>query len=337
MVGVEVDDAQGPVGAAAVGQGVPVAGERDGVDLVVGDGERSPELEAAVDVVQRDDPVAAHHGDGRSVGGAHEVPDETAAAGEGPDRRLGVEVVQRELAAERPHEELVGHGEEGAALVPALDGAEGLAGAPVVHRHSLHRAECHPVARTAGARRAQALELDGGLDTATVAVEGLHLVGLAVAEHEQDGGLPRLAGHHLGTSDVPATSYFTFNTATGSVVSTLPDLLDLLDAWMEGALFADGRQPTPDDFPSERAADAGDLIVALSVPVNGYCPCEPAGEGNTTEGIGRGPNAPGSDLWLIEYPDGISVALHYNSNEEEDKAAMREVADQAHQAAATAL
>jgi hypothetical protein len=51
------------------------------------------------------------------------------------------------------------------------------------------------------------------------------------------------------------TAYFTWHTATLAAVSSVPDLLDLLDAWQSGELFTSDRTPSPSDSaPSGRPA-----------------------------------------------------------------------------------
>lgn len=145
-----------------------------------------------------------------------------------------------------------------------------------------------------------------------------------------------LEGERQETSDFPNTSFYTYQMANSSVVSTVPDLLDLLDGWTQGTLFTTDRRPTADRFPSDRPVNDGADLRALGVPVNGYCPCTPEGDGNEVSFLGRAPKGLGTDSHILAYPDGISVVLHYNSNEEVSDLDLRAVAQQVHDAVAAA-
>lgn len=145
-----------------------------------------------------------------------------------------------------------------------------------------------------------------------------------------------LGGERQETSDFPNTSFNTYLLATSSVVSTVPDLLDLLDGWTESTLFTTDRRPTPDRFPSDRPVNDGSDLRGLGVPLNGYCPCTPAGDGNEASFVGRTPKGPGTDNHVLAYPDGISVVLHYNSNEEVSDLDLRAVAQEIHDTVAAA-
>ena len=129
-------------------------------------------------------------------------------------------------------------------------------------------------------------------------------------------GVFTLDNQPFDTSQVPNTSYNTYLGATSSMVASVGDLLDLLDAWMAGSLFTTDRVPTADRFPTDRPLNDGVDISGEGVPLNGYCPCTPEGDGNVPAIIGRTPKGFGTDLHVLAYPDGISVILHYNSNEE---------------------
>ena len=55
------------------------------------------------------------------------------------------------------------------------------------------------------------------------------------------------------TASVPTDAYWSFLGAAGSATSTLPDLLDLLDAWVTGELLGADRAATPDKFRPDNA------------------------------------------------------------------------------------
>lgn len=145
-----------------------------------------------------------------------------------------------------------------------------------------------------------------------------------------------LGGERQETSAFPNTSFNTYLSATSSVVSTVPDLLDLLDGWTQGTLFTTDRRPTADRFPSDRPTNDGTDLRGLGVPLNAYCPCTPEGEGNSASFVGRTPKGLGSDSHVLAYPDGISVVLHYNSNEEVSDLDLRAVAQEIHDTVAAA-
>jgi CubicO group peptidase (beta-lactamase class C family) len=123
---------------------------------------------------------------------------------------------------------------------------------------------------------------------------------------------------------VPTDAFFSFFAAANSATATLPDLLDLLDAWVSGELLGPDRAATPDKFrPDDPNAT---FISGDGIPVNGYCdprigealeyPCTPAEEGLNVMAIGRQPNGVGTTLILWYFPaTGISIAMHHNSNE----------------------
>jgi CubicO group peptidase (beta-lactamase class C family) len=153
-------------------------------------------------------------------------------------------------------------------------------------------------------------------------------------------GVFDLDGMIVDTSLFPTTAFFTWHTATFAAVSTVPDLLDLLDAWHAGALFTADRTPGPGRFGSDRATSVGDPASydGLGVPFNGYCPCTVSGDGHEVAAIGRTPagRVVGSDAYIFRYEDGISVVVQFNSEQAVDRAQTRAVADAIHAAATAA-
>jgi CubicO group peptidase (beta-lactamase class C family) len=146
-----------------------------------------------------------------------------------------------------------------------------------------------------------------------------------------------LDGEAVDTSMFPLTAYFTWHTATMAAVSSVPDLLDLLDAWQSGELFTTERTPDPERFSPERATSTSETISydGLGVPFNGYCPCTSSGDGHEVTAIGRTPNGAivGTDTHALRYADGITVVVHFNIGQSADRAQVREVADAIHEAA----
>jgi CubicO group peptidase (beta-lactamase class C family) len=133
------------------------------------------------------------------------------------------------------------------------------------------------------------------------------------------------------TAEVPLTAYFTYAPAEDAFVSTVPDLLNLLDTWVDGTWRPGATPPTPTAFPADRELDleyVGDLprYLGLDVPYTGYCPCQPTSNGNTVDAIGRRPATFGTDGHMFHYPDDdISIVLHYNSNTSVDRSQIEAV------------
>jgi hypothetical protein len=127
------------------------------------------------------------------------------------------------------------------------------------------------------------------------------------------------------TAEVPHTASDTYAPAEGAFVSTVPDLLDLLDTWVDGTWRPGATQPTPAAFPADRELDleyVGELprYLGLDVPYSGYCPCQPTSNGNTVDAIGRKPATYGTDVHMFHYlQDNISIVLQYNSNTSADR------------------
>ena len=121
-------------------------------------------------------------------------------------------------------------------------------------------------------------------------------------------------------AEVPLTAGSTYAPAEATFVSTAPDLLDLLDTWVDGTWRPGAPPPTPAAFPADRELDpeyVGDppRYLGLDVPYSGYCPCQATSDGNAVDAIGRRPATFGTDVHLFYYPDDdISIVLHYNSN-----------------------
>jgi CubicO group peptidase (beta-lactamase class C family) len=122
------------------------------------------------------------------------------------------------------------------------------------------------------------------------------------------------------TSEATLTAYFTYAPAEDAFVSTVPDLLDLLDTWVDGTWRPGASQPAPSAFPTDRQGDleyVGQIprYLGLDVPYTGYCPCQPTSNGNTVDAIGRKPATFGTDVHMFHYlDDDVSIVLQYNSN-----------------------
>ncbi len=151
-----------------------------------------------------------------------------------------------------------------------------------------------------------------------------------IAAPKQPGyqhGVFVLDGTVLDTASVPTDAYWSFYAAANTATSTLPDLLDLLDAWVTGELLGPDRAATPDKFqPDNASPDTSTTIIGEGIPVNGYCdprtgdelqyPCTPADDGLDVMAIGRQPSGVGTTLYLWYFPaTGISIAMHHNSEE----------------------
>jgi CubicO group peptidase (beta-lactamase class C family) len=171
-----------------------------------------------------------------------------------------------------------------------------------------------------------------GLDD-TMISDGTHPDGYRHGVFDFDGA-------RADTSMFPGTAFFTWHTATFGAVSSVPDQLDVLDAWHTGELFATDRNPGPERFGPARATSLNDpgSYDGLGVPFNGYCPCTAVGDGHEVTAIGRTPHVRvlGVDMHALRYDDGITVVVHFNSGQSTDRAQLRAVADAIHEAAADA-
>lgn len=143
-------------------------------------------------------------------------------------------------------------------------------------------------------------------------------------------GVFSLEGKAYDTSMFPNTSYYTYLGASHSLDSTLPDLLDLSDAWNDGTLFEDGAKPTAASFPDGRKLQRDDGIAGLGIPIHGFCPCTPVGKGHEVASTGRRPGGLGTDLQVFRYADGVTVVVHFNSHEQTDPAVTRKVSEDLH-------
>jgi hypothetical protein len=123
-----------------------------------------------------------------------------------------------------------------------------------------------------------------------------------------------LDGSRLDTASVPDDAYLSFLAAAGSARSTLPDLLDLLDAWVTGELLGPDRAATPDRFPATDASpDMPSTVYGKGLPLLGYLTPRTGGE---VLAIGRRPNGLGTTAFVWYFPDtGISIVMHHNSQE----------------------
>jgi CubicO group peptidase (beta-lactamase class C family) len=146
-------------------------------------------------------------------------------------------------------------------------------------------------------------------------------------------GVASLNGQRIDSSQVPNTAYFTYFGASIAVVSTSTDLLDLLDAFVANDLFTTDRSPGPERFVSARMVDG--TVYGVGTPINGYCPCaSAAGNGLTVAAMGRRPTSLTTNVSIIRFPDGISVVLHFNSDDVADRDAIWDVVLAVHDVAA---
>jgi CubicO group peptidase (beta-lactamase class C family) len=135
-------------------------------------------------------------------------------------------------------------------------------------------------------------------------------------------------GQRLDTSDFPHTSYNTYFAGSASANSTLRDLLDVLDVWQRG-------DHGPEHFLTERTVEDRD-VYGSGIPFYGFCPCEENGANVDVTAIGRAPHSPFTNNHIFHYPDdGVSVVLHFNSDEQTDRAPLRQLAEAIHEAAAS--
>jgi CubicO group peptidase (beta-lactamase class C family) len=134
--------------------------------------------------------------------------------------------------------------------------------------------------------------------------------------------------------DLSSVAFRTIDPPGNAVITTVPDLLELLDAWSTGD-YPGGVRPTSANFPL--LGEQGDTYLGDGIPFNGYCPCEPAAEGVTPSVTGRQPNGIGNNLYVYSYSDQISVVLQYNSDEVTSKADIRKIADDIHDTVASAV
>ena len=139
----------------------------------------------------------------------------------------------------------------------------------------------------------------------------------------------------LDTSMVPNTAFYTYNVAESAIISTLADSLDMIDMWSDGSLFTSRRLPGPDTFRSDRRD--GNAVVGYGIPFNGFCPCAPDGDGLTVTKYGRTGNNVGTDTQMLHFPDGISIVLHYNSEEWSTKDGLTAISDTIHEAVSAAI
>jgi CubicO group peptidase (beta-lactamase class C family) len=145
-------------------------------------------------------------------------------------------------------------------------------------------------------------------------------------------GVFAFEGQLLDTSMVPNVAYYTYFGAVQAVVSTGTDLLDLLDALVTGTLFTTDRTPAPERLLGARLLDGS--VYGLGIPINGYCPCESAGgNGMDVAAVGRRPHGVGTNVTMVRFTDGISVVLHFNSDNTDDQDATWQVVEAIHDAA----
>ncbi len=145
-------------------------------------------------------------------------------------------------------------------------------------------------------------------------------------------GVFSFEGQRVDTSMYPNVSYYTYYGPIRAAVSNTTDLLDLLDAFDTGELFTAERVPGPEHFLGARIFDGS--VHGYGLPFNGYCPCESAGAGNGLDvaTIGRQPSSVGQSLFMLRYPDGVSIVLHFNSGDEADRDDTRAVVEAIHAA-----
>jgi len=141
--------------------------------------------------------------------------------------------------------------------------------------------------------------------------------------------------------DLPHVGYRTISPDLFASISTVPDLLDLVDAWGSGD-YPGGTAPTTAAFVPERQLfdDEGQPGVnpALGLPFNGLCPCEPGGDGVAPRRFGRQPSGIGTQSLMYHHPaDDIEVVLHFNSDEDATNADLVAIADEVHDAVLAAI
>jgi hypothetical protein len=139
--------------------------------------------------------------------------------------------------------------------------------------------------------------------------------------------------------DLSPVAFRTIDPPSNALITTVPDLLELVNAWTTGE-YQGGSRATSANFPASAAiTDNGqvDSYLGQGIPFNGYCPCEPLGEGVTPSVTGRQPNGIGNVVLVYTYPDEISIVLQYNSQEYTSKGDVRKIADEVHDAVASAV
>jgi CubicO group peptidase (beta-lactamase class C family) len=124
-----------------------------------------------------------------------------------------------------------------------------------------------------------------------------------------------LGGMTLDTASVDTTAFYSFLGAVASARSTLPDLLDLLDAWVSGDLLGVERAASERPFPtSEPSANGAGAVFQPGLPVLSYRITR--ADGTDVAAIGRRPNNVGTTTFLWYFPEtGISIAMNHNSQE----------------------
>jgi CubicO group peptidase (beta-lactamase class C family) len=178
--------------------------------------------------------------------------------------------------------------------------------------------------------------------TAPLGIDGTTIDIAAPKQPGYQHGVFVLDGAVLDTASVPTDAYWSFLGAAGSATSTLPNLLDLLDAWVTGELLGPDRAATPDKFqPDNASPDSSTTIIGDGIPVSGYCdprtgdeleyPCTPADDGLDVMAIGRQPSGVGTTLYLWYFPaTGISIAMHHNSQESVSRDPLSDLAIEIH-------
>ena len=124
-----------------------------------------------------------------------------------------------------------------------------------------------------------------------------------------------LGGTLLDTATIDSTAFYSFLGAAASARSTLPDLLDLLDAWVTGDLLGPQHAAADRSFPeSEATANGASASYQPGLPVLTYRVTR--ADGSVVSAIGRRPNNVGTTTFVWYFPEtGISVAMHHNSQE----------------------
>ncbi|HSB86428.1 MAG TPA: hypothetical protein VLD86_08970, partial [Ilumatobacteraceae bacterium] len=140
------------------------------------------------------------------------------------------------------------------------------------------------------------------------------------------------------TAQLPTTGYYSFYRGLNTSTSTIVDLLDLLDAWADGELLGTDRAATAEHFAvPARGLNGVESVPGTGTPLNTYCPCTAGTQGVTGVFIGRRPDAVGSTTYMLRYPDGIDVVVHYNSNDWPTTDVVRRIAEQIHEAVAASM
>ena len=133
------------------------------------------------------------------------------------------------------------------------------------------------------------------------------------------------------TAEVPAAAGFTYAPAEAAFVSTVPDLLDLLDTWVDGTWRPARRHRHQPRCPPTASwtSNTSETSLATSASTSPTPDTARASRRATatasTPSAGR-PATFGTDVHLFHYlDDDFSIVLHYNSNTSADRSQIEAV------------